>query len=257
MDLYTGDDSDGAKGFQLESFRMPNEDVAETKETSHANNSCDQPPTFMREEDTTPLRYLESEMPFQLRDRDEALVTMFISKEAAAQFAGADKHFPGRPPTARPRGAPPPRSARANQGRSKTCDLAVTLPARPSNQDRRSGTRSSGYLGGKSPLLMAQLPPRKQQHDCFREISTPSSSRGFGNSTYGSFGAAGRKLGSSSNHSFRSGVAQSVPPSTLSLSSGNVHSRPFAWGELPLEHNHDDRPIITEAVRSFVVSKKD
>ena len=50
---------------------------------------------------------------------NEALVTMFLSREAAAQLAGADKHFPGHPPTAPGAGAygPWPTSAAGRPSR--------------------------------------------------------------------------------------------------------------------------------------------
>jgi len=120
-------DSDGAKGFVFESFRMPSgkdatrdEQVLEVRTNLDPNN--------------------------QLR-HDEAVVTMFISKEAAAQFAGAERHFPDRPPTARPSGAPP-RSA--------------AFPPLRHNREQQS----SDHQTGKSPLLMAHLPRRKQGNSC-------------------------------------------------------------------------------------------
>lgn len=174
----------------------------------------------------------------QVGDDYETLVTMFICKKAAAQFAGADKHFPGRPPTARPRGAPPPRTARSSQDKS-IHDLTATLPARPNNRDRmRPDAR-----GGKSPLLMEQLPPRKQQ-------SLSRVSHNFGNSTY----CGGLEfLGSSK----RTLTAHPPPPRDAShgdscetLNSTVVQTRSFAWGRTPHERNHEDQPIVTEAVRS-------
>ena len=54
---------------------------------------------------------------------NEALVTMFLSREAAAQLAGADKHFPGHPPTAQPT----PSSQRHN-GKIRLRGFAAILP---------------------------------------------------------------------------------------------------------------------------------
>lgn len=90
---------------------------------------------------------------------DEMLITTFISKEAAAQFAGADKHFPGRPPTARPKGAPPPRTAGSSHGRRRPShhdDNMTTWHSRPTRKSSGRGLKSDE----KSPLLMADKPQR-------------------------------------------------------------------------------------------------
>mmetsp|Transcript_27258 Transcript_27258/g.82179 ORF Transcript_27258/g.82179 Transcript_27258/m.82179 type:complete len:180 (-) Transcript_27258:504-1043(-) len=172
-------DSDGAKGFVFESFRMPSgkdatrdEQVLEVRTNLDPNN--------------------------QLR-HDEAVVTMFISKEAAAQFAGAERHFPDRPPTARPSGAPP-RSA--------------AFPPLRHNREQQS----SDHQTGKSPLLMAHLPRRKQGNSC-----------GLG---------PARKFG---NTSLDSSLLREV---------GATPSTNQAWTEQPKRHSYDDeRPIVTQAVR--------
>ena len=142
-----GDVSDITKGFQLESFRMPSEDV------NHRLPKVS-------------LRASGDVHPDALLRPDEALVTMFISKEAAAQCAGADRHFPGHPSTARPRGATP----RASTLALEPLGLLVPTPLSNFNFSEPPGGRLA-KLDPKSPLLMAQLPPRK--HD----YSIPSSYR--------------------------------------------------------------------------------
>ena len=86
---------------------------------------------------------------------NEALVTMFLSREAAAQLAGADKHFPGHPPTAQPT----PSSQRHN-GKIRLRGFAAILPSRTRGCDE-SSVAHSNHRTRKSPLLMAKLPRRK------------------------------------------------------------------------------------------------
>lgn len=102
----------------MESFRLPpSEDVnaAHVKRSlpnEHFTKGTYKPSSDKTEDNLSKPSNSTSTM--QVGDDYETLVTMFICKKAAAQFAGADKHFPGRPPTARPRGAPPPRTARSS-----------------------------------------------------------------------------------------------------------------------------------------------
>ena len=86
---------------------------------------------------------------------NEALVTMFLSREAAAQLAGADKHFPGHPPTAQP--TP---SRQRHNGKIRLLGLAAILPSRTRGCDE-SSVAHSNHRTRKSPLLMAKLPRRK------------------------------------------------------------------------------------------------
>lgn len=173
------DDSESTRGFQLESFRMPND------ETSNLSRLEICRPITSDSKIPEPVICLE----------DEALVTMFISKEAAAQFAGADKQFPGRPPSARPRGVPPRTSG-------------------PEEETLCEGNRDkvSRRIGAKSPLLMAQLPPRKLKHS-FQEQKTSIPGRN---------------------------VERQLTASSCYPAAGNT-SAP--------EREHEDRPIITKAAR--------
>ena len=242
MCCMLGDDPDIAKGFQLESFRMP-----PCEEAVDTHGTRQEPPE--RNAKSGRCGDYDDENRVELssrpKNRDEAQVNLFICKEAAAQFAGADKHFPGRPPTARPRGAPPPRTARSSQGKSKAeADLAATLPARPNKYDRLQGGR---YFEEKSPLLMAQLPPRKQSSS--RDFAAPASNRSFGNLTYncGSL-STNRSQSGKANHAGVVAHGDAQDPRSHAVS----QPRPLAWSESSVGHDHEIRPIITEAVRRRV-----
>ncbi|KAJ8614264.1 hypothetical protein CTAYLR_001129 [Chrysophaeum taylorii] len=137
--------------------------------------------------------------PVQEESGDELLITTFISKEAAAQFAGADKHFPGRPPTARPKGAPPPRTAHSSHGRraenpssnntttttnnNNNGSMSTTWHARPSaaaGPQQRGGSSSRGLKDEKSPLLMAERPPPRTCRGSNNHIAPGNRSSRFG-----------------------------------------------------------------------------
>jgi len=136
------DDSDSARGFLLESFRMPSEDTVDKRAIPPGGTSVCLP------------RGLETRPGF----KDEALVTMFISKEAAAQFAGAEKGFPGRPPTQQPA---PNRLLGGGSGNLESY-ISPSLPCKNKFDQTCGSRRTIGGNKAKSPLLMAQLPPRKQ-----------------------------------------------------------------------------------------------
>ncbi len=139
---HVGDDSDSARGFLLESFRMPSEDTVDKRTIPPGGTSVCLP------------RGLETRPGF----KDEALVTMFISKEAAAQFAGAEKGFPGRPPTQQPA---PKRLLGGGSGNLESY-ISPSLPCKNKFDQTCGSRRTIGGNKAKSPLLMAQLPPRKQ-----------------------------------------------------------------------------------------------
>lgn len=94
---------------------VPEQKVVVTTERISSTTAADEepalPPSTNQDHDdnesSLDLPHGLSDEPPSRPVEDEAMITMFLSREAATQFAGADKHFPGRPPTARPRGAPP------------------------------------------------------------------------------------------------------------------------------------------------------
>ncbi|KAJ1449593.1 kinase-like domain-containing protein [Pelagophyceae sp. CCMP2097] len=166
-------------------------------------------------------------------DQDEALITMFITREATTQLQGADKHFPGRPLTAQPRGAPPPRTAHSRRERRDGDDGDATWHGprapRPRGSDSRPPRDAGSYRDEKSPLLMAELPARRPQHG-----STPTNT-------------------------------QSRALASRGRLSPQPAGRPVAWDDPAGEfddgnmRSHDDRPINTEAARrdrEAVVSKR-
>lgn len=84
-------------------------------------------------------------------ESDEMLITTFISKEAAAQFAGADKRFPDRPPTAKPNGAPPPRISYS--GRPESANMTAW------HQRQQPKGNKENYE--KSPSLQPKKPTNR------------------------------------------------------------------------------------------------
>ena len=232
MNFTLGDDSDIARGFQLESFRLPpNEDSADTTPIRFGPSSDYRLVGNLKSSNIESADMLfkpQESVQSSPSDNDETLVTMFISKEAAVQFAGADKHFPGRPPTARPRGAPPPRSARSSRAKSTRRDLTATLPARTNNRDQLSGSRSNSTRGGKSPLLMAQLPPRKQPSSTWASNHGPVTSAHNGLSNLCSLTRV-----AISNPALSDAAHPDSREACSHDSTDHLRPpRPFAWGEL-------------------------
>jgi len=144
-------ESDSAEGFFFESFRMPpgGEHPLTAKVDKEGQDVYGQMNPNLRME----KQFLGSTHSNGVDN--EALVTMFLSREAAAQLAGADKHFPGHPPTAQPT----PSSQRHN-GKIRLRGFAAILPSRTRGCDE-SSVAHSNHRTRKSPLLMAKLPRRK------------------------------------------------------------------------------------------------
>jgi len=152
---------DSAEGCFFESFRMPpgDEDPLTAEVDKEGQDVCGY---------TTPdLRRLGKNFLSSTHSSgvdNEALVTMFFSREAAVQLAGADKHFPGRPPAAQPLGAPQPTpSSQRHDGKIRLREFAAILPSKNHDCDL-SSVAHANHRTRKSPLLMANLPRRKQQH---------------------------------------------------------------------------------------------
>ena len=149
---HSGKERDSAEGCFFESFRMPpgDEDPLTAEVDKEGQDVCGY---------TTPdLRRLGKKFLSSTHSSgvdNEALVTMFFSREAAVQLAGADMHFPGRPPAAQPLGAPQPTpSSQRHDGKIRLREFAAILPSKNHDCDLSSAAHSN-HRTRKSPLLMA------------------------------------------------------------------------------------------------------